>query len=158
MSLKVGIADTTFARIDLAPFVTDEITRLITNIKFSRYTVPGIKDLPVAAKILLEEMGCNMVLALGMPGPEPIDKQCAHEASLGLILTQLLTNKHVLEVFTHEDEARDEKELYVIAEDRARKHARNLVKLLLKREELTRDAGMGKRQGHPDAGPIRQGR
>ena len=157
MNFKVGIADTTFSKIDLAPFAMDEITQLISNVKFSRYTVPGVKDLPVAAKVLIEKMGCNIVLALGMPGPAPIDKQCAHEASLGLIWTQLLTNKHVIEAFTHEDEASDEKELYEIAVDRTRKHAQNLVKLILKPEELTKDAGVGKRQGHPDAGPIRQG-
>lgn len=54
----------------------------------------------------------------------------------------------------HEDEATDEKELYKIAEDRARKHAQNIIKLCFKPEELTKDAGMGKRQGQPDAKPI----
>ena len=158
MSFKVGIADTTFARVDLAQFAMNEIAQLISNVKFIRYTVPGVKDLPVAAKILLERMSCDIVLAVGMPGAAPIDKQCAHEASLGLIWTQLLTNKHVIEAFIHEDEASDEKQLYEIALDRTRKHAQNIVKLLLKPEELTKDAGMGKRQGHPDAGPIRHRR
>jgi len=158
LSFKVGIADTTFARVDLAQFAMNEIAQLISNVKFIRYTVPGVKDLPVAAKILLERMSCDIVLAVGMPGAAPIDKQCAHEASLGLIWTQLLTNKHVIEAFIHEDEASDEKQLYEIALDRTRKHAQNIVKLLLKPEELTKDAGMGKRQGHPDAGPIRHRR
>ncbi|MCX8205414.1 MAG: riboflavin synthase [Candidatus Nezhaarchaeota archaeon] len=155
---KIGMADTTFARIDMASIAMDEMKRSITGVEFVRYTVPGIKDLPVAVKKLLEEEGCDIAMAFGMPGPKPIDKQCAHEASLGLIWAQLLTNKHVIEVFVHEDEAADEKELYDIAEDRARKHAQNVIKLMLKPEELVRDAGMGKRQGLPDVGPIRRRR
>lgn len=156
--LKIGIADTTFARIDMASMAIDEIKRSVTGIEIVRYTVPGIKDLPVAVKKLLEEKGCDAVMAFGMPGPTQIDKMCAHEASLGLILVQLLTNKHVIEVFVHEDEATNEEELYRIAEDRARKHAHNLIKLLLKPEELIKEAGMGKRQGLPDVGPIKRRR
>lgn len=38
----------------------------------------GIKDLPIASKKLLEESECDIVMALGMPGSKPIDKQCAH--------------------------------------------------------------------------------
>lgn len=158
MKVKVGIADTTFARIDLAQFAMDEIRGSVSNVSFVRYTVPGVKDLPIAAKKLLDEKECDIVMAFGMPGPKPIDKQCAHEASLGLIWAQLMTNKHVMEVFVHEDEATDEKELYSIAKDRARKHAQNVSKLSFKPEELIKVAGMGKRQGHPDVGPIRLGR
>jgi riboflavin synthase len=91
-----------------------------------------------------------------MPGAEPIDKQCAHEASLGLIWTQLLTNKHVIEVFVFADEAGDEKELAELADRRAREHARNVYRLLFKPEELKKMAGTGQREGGPDAGPLRR--
>ena len=50
-------------------------------------------------------------MALGMPGPMPIDKTCSHEASQGLINVQLMVNKHIIEVFVHIDEAETEKEL-----------------------------------------------
>ncbi len=150
----IGIADTTFARVDLAKFAIDWITENVSNIKIARYTVPGVKDLPVAVKKLLDS-GCEIAMALGMPGGEPIDKQCAHEASLGIITAQLLTNKHVLEVFIHADEAEDEQKLYTLAVDRVRKHAQNLISLLQKPEILTRQAGMGKRQGTQDVGPIK---
>jgi riboflavin synthase len=142
----------------MASFAIDEIKKRASRVSFVRYTVPGIKDLPVAVKKLLDEEDCDIAMAFGMPGPTSIDKQCAHEASLGLIWAQLMTNKHVIEVFVHEDETSDEKELYAIAEDRTRKHARNVIKLLSKPEELRRDAGMGKRQGSPDVGPIKQWR
>ncbi len=151
---KIGIADTTFARYDMARDAIDEIKRNASNIKIERYTVPGIKDLPVAAKKLIEERKCDLVMAFGMPGKEPIDKQCAHEASIGLILTQLLTNKHVIEVFVYEDEAKDEKELKWLAERRAREHALNALALLFKPEELTKKAGTGQRQGFEDVGPL----
>ncbi len=92
---------------------------------------------------------------LGMPGAKPIDKQCAHEASTGLIQVQLLTNKHILEVFVHEDEGKDEKELAWLADRRAREHAINCLDLLFNPEKLTKEAGKGLRQGFEDAGVLR---
>jgi riboflavin synthase len=95
-----------------------------------------------------------MVMALGMPGPEEKDKVCAHEASTGLIQAQLMTNTHILEVFVHEDEEDDPEELKVLADNRAREHAQNLIMMLFKPDRLTREAGMGLREGKPDAGPL----
>jgi len=151
---KIGIADTTFARYDMAKAAIDELKKNATNIKIERYTVPGIKDLPVASKKLIEEKKCDIVMALGMPGKEAIDKQCAHEASLGLIAVQLLTNKHIIEVFVYEDEAKDEKQLKWLADRRAREHALNVISLLFNPEELMKKAGTGQRQGFEDAGPL----
>jgi len=149
---RVGIVDTTFARHDMARAAVNELKQLC-SVKFVRRTVPGIKDLPVEVKRLLEE-GCDLVMAFGMPGAAPIDKQCAHEASLGLIWAQLLTNKHVIEVFVFEDEVRSEKELAELAERRAREHAQNVYRLLFKPEELKKLAGTGQREGGPDVGPL----
>jgi len=47
---KIGIADTTFARYDMAKSAIDEIKKNVSGITIVRYTVPGMKDLPVAAK------------------------------------------------------------------------------------------------------------
>ena len=152
---KIGIADTTFARFDMAKSAINELQSNATGFKILRYTVPGMKDLPVACKKLFEESECDIVLALGMPGAMPIDKQCAHEASTGLIQTQLLCNKHIIEVFVHEDEAKNEKELAWLTERRVREHALNVLDLLFKPENLTKNAGKGLRQGFEDAGIIR---
>jgi len=150
----IGIADTTFARYDMGAAAADELQRAGTGFRIIRYTVPGVKDLPVAAKILIEERGCELVMALGMPGPKAIDKTCAHEASTGLIMAQLMTNTHILEVFVHEDEAESEKELALLAERRTREHAENVIKLLYYPERLTREAGTGQREGFEDAGRV----
>ncbi len=152
--IRVGIVDTTFARYDMARAAMEELKHLCT-VKFERRTVPGIKDLPVESKLLLDE-GCDVVMAFGMPGSKPIDKQCAHEASLGIILAQLLANKHIVEVFVFEDEASTEQELAELADRRAREHARNVYRMLFKPEELTKLAGTGQREGGPDAGPLRR--
>lgn len=152
----IGIADTTFARVDMGGAAISELKSMGTGLKIVRYTVPGIKDLPVACKKLFEEQGCDLVMALGMPGGKAIDRQCAHEASTGLISCQLLTNKHIIEVFVHADEAKDDKELAWLAEQRAREHARNAYYLLFKPEELARNAGKGLRQGYGDAGPAKE--
>ncbi|MHC1567793.1 MAG: riboflavin synthase [Candidatus Syntropharchaeia archaeon] len=152
--VKIGIADTTFARYDMASVAVDEL-RKNASVKIERYTVPGIKDLPVACKKLIEERKCEIVMALGMPGPKDIDKQCAHEASLGIIHAQLMTNKHIIEVFVHEDEVENEEELAWLAERRTREHALNVIKLLFKPKELEKEAGMGKREGFEDVGPVR---
>jgi riboflavin synthase len=149
--MKIGIADTTFARYDMAKAAIDELGRWVSA-EIERYTVPGIKDLPVASKKLIEEAGCDIVMALGMPGSKPIDKQCAHEASTGLITAQLMTNTHIIEVFVYEDEAETDKKLARLADARTREHAQNVYKLLHNR--LTVEAGKGKREGSADVEPI----
>ena len=66
-----------------------------------------------------------------------------------------MCNKHILEVFVHEDEAKDEKELVWLADRRAREHALNALDLLFKPENLVKKAGTGLREGFEDAGPLR---
>ena len=154
IKMKIGICETTFARFDMATVAMDEIKGQISDITYIRRTVPGVKDLPVASKKLIEEEDCELVMAFGMPGPEEIDKICAHEASTGLIQAQLMTNTHIIEVFVHEDEGKDEKDLKVLAENRAIQHADNVVKMFFKPEKFRREAGMGMREGREDKGPL----
>lgn len=152
---KIGVVDTTFARFDMARIAVDEIKKSVGGVSIERTTVPGVKDLAVAAKKLIEERRCDLVMVFGMPGKEEIDKMCAHEASLGIIQAQLMTNTHIIEVFVHEDEAESVRELVDIAGGRARDHAKNAVKLLFHSDDLVREAGSGRRQGGVDVGPVR---
>ena len=154
--MKIGIADTTFAPIDMASHAVSALKDNGEAIKIERYTVPGIKDLPVACKKLIEEYDCDIVMALGMPGDKEIDRQCAHEASQGIIHAQLMTNTHIFEVFVHMYEASG-KELYDIAKERTIKHALNALALLRSKESLQKYAGKGKRQGKADIGPLLEG-
>jgi riboflavin synthase len=119
----------------------------------SRGHGPGIKVSPSRAKLIRKEV--RIVMALGMPGGKEKDRMCAHEASMGLITCQLMTNTHIVEVFVHEDEAKDDRELAWLAESRTREHAENAIKMVLHPKDLTRQAGTGQRQGFPDAGPAR---
>lgn len=79
---RFGIADTTFARYDMAAIASDTLRRegaqMGADVELVQVTVPGVKDLPVACLRLLED-GCDLVLALGMVGRAPIDKVCGHE-------------------------------------------------------------------------------
>jgi riboflavin synthase len=152
--MKVGVADTTFSRVNMGAIAIDELKKH-ASVAIERTTVPGIKDLPVACKKLIEERRCDIVMALGMPGGKEKDRLCAHEASQGLITCQLMTNTHIIEVFVHEDEAKDGKELAWLAEQRTREHAVNTVKLILRPRDLENEAGTGQRQGFEDAGPAR---
>jgi riboflavin synthase len=153
--MRIGVADTTFSRVDMGAIAVDEL-RKHASIAIERVTVPGIKDLPVACKKLIEERKCSIVMALGMPGSQEKDRMCAHEASLGLITCQLMTNTHVIEVFVHEDEAKGDGELAWLAEQRTREHAKNVIKMGISPKDLVREAGTGQRQGFPDAGPARR--
>ena len=153
--MKVGVADTTFSRVNMGTIAIDEL-RKHASVAIERSTVPGIKDLPVACKKLNEERHCDIVMALGMPGGKEKDRLCAHEASQGLITCQLMTNTHIIEVFVHEDEAKDGKELAWLAEQRTREHAVNTIKLILRPRDLENEAGTGQRQGFEDAGPARR--
>lgn len=148
----VGVADTMFARYNMAAVALGVLED--ADVAVERYTVPGVKDLPVASKKLIEDHGCDIVLALGMAGSADVDRTCAHEASQGLIQVELATNTHILEVFVHEDEAKGPEGLRDIFEDRVRKHAENALDLLEGKEALTPRAGRGVRQGGTDAGPL----
>ena len=152
--MKIGIADTTFSRVDMAPIAIDVILKNSKH-KIERYTVPGIKDLPVACKILFEKYKCDIVMALGMAGPMPIDRQCSHEASTGIQAVQLMKSRHILEVFVHMDEAKNDKELFSIAKNRTHKHALNAIELLKGKTSLSKYSGTGRRQGKEDAGPVK---
>lgn len=154
MTKTIGIADTMFARVDMFKTAKKAIDDSMESIKIERYTVPGVKDLPVACKKLFEEHNCDICLALGMPGDKPIDKTCVHEASQGLINVQLMTGKHILEVFVHLDEGKSEKELFKITTNRTYNHTLNAIALLKSKTALSSKAGKGIRQGHENAGSI----
>ncbi len=153
--IKVGIVDTMFARCDMASFAIDEIQTKFPGTQIVRSTVPGIKDLAAGCVILNEKEKPDIFLALGMVGKQPIDTQCGHEASIGIQMAKLQMKKHIVEVFVHENEGKDEADLYSIFEDRTRKHAANAALLASNPSELSKFAGMGKRQGRKDAGPIK---
>ena len=154
---RIGVVDTMFARYDMGAEALDELSQCPghgTRFTTIRRTVPGFKDLAVAAKKLIEEDGCRIVVALGMPGREKVDKVCAHEASTGIMTAQLMTNTPILEVFVHEDESEDPATLAVVFKNRSRDHARNAFLMLYEPEELTARAGQGIRQGFAHAGPL----
>lgn len=151
---KIGLTSTTFARYDMAKAARKQIEKQVTGVKFIERYVPGVKDLPVSAKKLIEEEGCELVMAFGMPGGEKIDKLCAHEASTGLIQAQLMTNTHIIEVFVHEDEGINDKDLKELMYNRATQHADNVVKMLFNPDALRKEAGQGIREGREDKGPL----
>jgi len=148
---EIGIVDTTFASVDMGHIVERTLKDHATNVRTHRYTVPGIKDLAVASKRLLEQ-GCELVIACGMPGPEAVDKQSAHVASTGLQFAQVMTSKHIVEIFVHLDEAKDENELVALTNKRCSEHAINALALLRGPTALTPRAGTGRRQGFADVG------
>ena len=155
--VKIGVVDTMFARYDMGGAARAELETCPgygDTFEVVAQTVPGFKDLAVAAKNLIEQQGCAIVVALGMPGSQPVDKQCAHEASMGIMQAQLMTSTPILEVFVHEDEASDPKVLAQVFENRSRDHARNAYWMLFAPEELAKRAGQGIRQGFGHAGPL----
>ena len=124
----IGVVDTMFARYDMGAEALDELSECPGTAPASpRSAAPSraSRTSAVAAKKLIEEEGCRIVVALGMPGREQVDKVCAHEASTGIMTAQLMTNTPILEVFVHEDESDDPAELAMVFKNRSRDHARN---------------------------------
>ena len=152
---RIGVVDTTFARVDLARYAVRALAGAGTGFRVLRRTVPGIKDLPVACRQLFQQDGVDLCLALGMPGRAEYDRTCAHEASLGLIFTGVLEAKPIVECFVFEGEASGATELETLARRRAEEHALNAYAMLFRPQDLARRAGGGLRQGFADAGPIR---
>jgi len=146
--------DTSFARYDMAASAIDELRARGTGFSIERYTVPGIKDLAAGARILFDR-GCDLVLALGMVGRQPVDKDCALAADFGLQFVQAQLGKHILGVMVHEDEAEEEAQLARLFDRRTREHAINAYDLLFRPEAIRARAGTGQREGFDDAGPLR---
>jgi riboflavin synthase len=151
---RIGIADTSFAQYDMAAAAIDELRQQGGGFTILRYTVPGIKDLAAGARILFDR-GCDLVIALGMVGRQPVDKDCALAADFGLQIVQANLGKHILGVMVHEDEAADESELARLFDRRTREHAVNAYDLLFRPESIQARAGTGQREGFADAGPLR---
>lgn len=162
--IRVGVADTMFARGDMGGLAERTLREYALQRKWRvevvRVTVPGMKDLPVACKKLLEEEKCGIALALAFVGGEEIDEQCALVADVGLQQAQLLTGKHIVGVMVYSNEARgkdgkiDDKKLASIMRDRTVKHAKNALDLLFAPESLRKKAGSGQRQGGKNAGFV----
>jgi riboflavin synthase len=170
---RIGIVDTTFSRVDMGKVALDTLRPVAKDARLERLVVPGVKDLPAAARRLLDE-GSDLVVACGMVGPEEVDKVCGHEASMGLMWLRAELGRPILEVFVHMDEpferdalgrvakrpsGRDEVQRYEtalrhLAIERTREHALNAYWLLYEPEKLAALAGTGQRQGYEDAGPI----
>ncbi len=156
MTRRIGVVDTTFASVDMGGIVTRTLQGHASGVRIERATVPGIKDLGVASKRLLDA-GCEIVIACGMPGPEAVDKQSAHVASTGLQFAQVLAGKHIIEVFVHLDEATSVRELDALVHNRCSEHALNALALLGGPTALTPKAGTGQRQGYRDVGATETG-
>lgn len=150
---KYGIVDTTFSRVDMGKYAYETIRKEDPDGEIARYTVPGIKDMPMGATKLFEQ-GCEGVITLGWVGKTKLDKYSYLATSIGLIQAQLLSKKHIMDVTVHEDEV-EERQLFSLARDRATKHAANLVKLVRDGgNSLSSMAGKGLRQGYNNAGQI----
>jgi riboflavin synthase len=155
--ITIGVVDTMFARFDMGGAALEELATCPgygETFMVLRRTVPGFKDLAVAAKRMIEVDGASIVVACGMPGSAPVDKQCAHEAAQGIMQAQLMTSTPILEVFVHEDEADDDAVLATVFENRTKDHARNAYWMLFDPEQLVARAGQGVRQGFGHAGPL----
>ena len=154
--MKIAIVDTMFSRVNMGEIAIDEIKKNYKDVEIIRKTVPGFKDLAIECKLLLEKEECDIAMALGMAGGAPIDVQCAHEASMAIMQTKLLTNKHIIEVFVFENEAWNENELLEIFDNRIREHCHNAVLLIKNPKKLIDSAGTGRRQGKPDEGTLKE--
>jgi riboflavin synthase len=153
---RIGVADTTFARVDMARYAIRTLQEQGTGFRVLRRTVPGIKDLPVACRQLFRDERADLCLALGMPGPAELDRTSAQVASMGLMMTGVLEAKPIVECFVYEAEATGAAELETLARRRAEEHAVNAYTLLFRPQDLARRAGEGLRQGFADAGPVRR--
>jgi riboflavin synthase len=156
--VKIGIADTTFARVDMGGIAERFIAQHPLGgraVAVLRYTVPGFKDLAPEVKRLLTDDGCDIALALGWAGGEAIDERSAMIADAGLMLVKVLTGKHVLAAFVHVEESRDNAEKLVsICMNRVEGHAEHALMLLHDRAALNTLAGSGRRQGEENVGAI----
>src|SRR3989442_13607240 len=104
----------------MAAAAVDELKKQGGGFTVVRYTVPGIKDLPAACKVLFDGEKCDIVIALGMVGRQPVDKDCALVADYGLQMAQVQAGKHVLGGMVPEARAKDNRGLPILFDRRSR--------------------------------------
>src|SRR2546421_3372309 len=97
---RIGIVDTSFSRYDMASAAIDELRKQGGGFLVERYTVPGIKDLAAGARILFHR-GCDLGMALGMVGRQPLGKDFALAADFGLPVVPADPGRHILGVMVH---------------------------------------------------------
>ena len=156
MSKRLGIVDTSFARVDMGGIALKYLADAAgPEVDCIRVTVPGFKDLAVEAKRLAEQDRCELVMAMGWSGGADLDAKSAQIASAGIMLAQLMTGRHILEVFVHAEETKgDEQRLRAIAKNRVIGHCENALLMLRDRFSLVAHAGGGRRQGEEHVGPL----
>lgn len=149
-----AVVDTTFAVVDMGAVAVQALRDSgVPGARIVRRTVPGFKDLGAACAIAFEE-GAAIAVACGMVGRDPVDKECAKDASFGIQLAQVQARRHILEVFVHMDEADDPEVLAQVVRNRAYEHGVNAYWLMEAPQELLERAGTGQRQGFEDAGGL----
>ncbi|QLG49954.1 riboflavin synthase [Natrinema halophilum] len=152
----IGVTDTTWAEYDMGQFAMNTINENC-NADVERYTVPGYNEQPVAAKRLITEHDCDIVVAVGMASPYSHNKDFLHTASKGLQEVALETNTHILEAYVAIDEAKGPEGLVDIVEDRVMAHTENAISLLRGKTELCPKVGKGVRQGSSNEGLLIDG-
>src|SRR5207249_6055350 len=55
MTFRIGIVDTTFSRVNMGQVAMEELRRRAKEADLRRVTVPGVKDLPAAARRFFDE-------------------------------------------------------------------------------------------------------
>ncbi len=149
-----AVIDTTFAVLDQGAVAVQGLRdQGIADDAIMRVTVPGFKDLGVACARAFQQ-GADIAIACGMVGGEPVDKECAKDASFGIQMAQVRAAKHILEVFVHMDESDNPETLAQIVRNRTYEHAVNAYWLMEAPDELIRRAGTGQRQGFEDEGSL----
>ena len=155
--LRIGVVDTMFARFDMgaaAPGANSPSARVTARI--SRSSARPCRALKISPSRRRTSSSATTPPSWwpSVCRAAPIDKQCAHEASIGIMQAQLMTSTPILEVFVHEDESDDPMVLAKVFLNRSRSHARNAYWMLFEPEELAKRAGQGMRQGFTNAGPL----
>ena len=76
MALSVGVIDTMFARINMGEIVEAALREVPghgSDFTTVRRTVPGLKDIPVEVKLLIEREGVSVMVACGWVGGADLD-------------------------------------------------------------------------------------
>ena len=152
-----------FARYDMGAAARDELASCPgygETFEVVARTVPGFKDLAVAAKVLSSARAAGSSWPWGCPARRPSTSSARTRPSTGIMSAQLMTSTPILEVFVHEDETDDPAELARLFENRSRAHARNAYWMLFAPEELRAARGPGRAPGlrrrrTPERGPAR---
>lgn len=138
----LGVVDTVNSRYDAGAHA-ERILGDERGVTVRRETVPDCSNLPLGCKRLVEDAGCDLVLALSVLENRRLPKTALRATYDKLLDVETETDTPILKVFAYEDEMRSADDVLELVENRIASYCADALAVVDESTDLTDAAGRG---------------